>query len=305
MAEFRTVEGLSHTAIRTRNIEESVRYYTEVLGMREAFRMYRKDGTLATVYLFITPGQYLELFADGVREGITGPDVIGMNHICLMTKDIGRSYDAVLEAGGPLDSEVKRGQSQCRMFWTHDPDGTRIEIMEMPPESMQAQADEKFRLAAFRPMRRFKQQISERECIRILREERRGVLSVIGENGYPYGIPMNHWYNPEDGKLYFHGAKTGHKIDAIKNCDRVSYCVYDSGFRKEGEWALNVNSVVVFGRIKPVRDEEKAKVIGENLCRKFTNDEEYIQKELQNALPRVQCLELTIDHMTGKLVNES
>ena len=166
MAEFRTVEGLSHTAIRTRNIEESVRYYTEVLGMREAFRMYRKDGTLATVYLFITPGQYLELFADGVREGITGPDVIGMNHICLMTKDIGRSYDAVLEAGGPLDSEVKRGQSQCRMFWTHDPDGTRIEIMEMPPESMQAQADEKFRPAAFRPMRRFKQQISERECMR-------------------------------------------------------------------------------------------------------------------------------------------
>ena len=131
------------------------------------------------------------------------------------------------------------------------------------------------------------------------------MLSVIGENGYPYGIPMNHWYNPEDGKLYFHGAKTGHKIDAIKNCYRVSYCVYDSGFRKEGEWALNVNSVVVFGRIKPVLDEEKAKAIGENLCRKFTNDEEYIQKELQNALPRVQCLELTIDHMTGKLVNES
>ena len=305
MSEFLTVEGLSHAAIRTRNIMDSVRYYMEVLGMREAFRMYREDGTLATVYLSVAPGQYLELFADGVREGITGQDVIGIDHLCLMTRDIRKSYDAVLAADGPLDSEVKRGQSQCWMFWTHDPDGTRIEIMEMPPESMQAQADQKLRPIAFRPMRRFKQQISEKECIRMLREERRGVLSVIGENGYPYGIPMNHWYNPEDGKLYFHGAKTGHKIDAIKNCDRVSYCVYDSGFRKEGEWALNVNSVVVFGRIKPVRDEEKAKVIGENLCRKFTNDEEYIQKELQNALPRVQCLELTIDHMTGKLVNES
>ena len=157
----------------------------------------------------------------------------------------------------------------------------------------------------FRTMRRFKQQITEEECIRILMTEKRGVLSMIGEDGYPYGIPLNHWYNPEDGKLYFHGAKTGHKIDAIKANDKVSYCVYDAGYRKEGEWALNVNSVVIFGHIRLVTDEDKARVIGENLCRKFTDDETFIQYELQNALPRVQCLELTIDHMTGKLVNES
>lgn len=157
----------------------------------------------------------------------------------------------------------------------------------------------------FRPMRRFKQQISKEECIRILQEEKRGILSMHGEDGYPYGIPMNHWYNPEDGKLYFHGAKTGHKIDAIAGDNRVSYCVHDAGYRKEGEWALNISSVVVFGRISPVTDEEKAGMICENLCRKFTDDEEYIRKELQNALLRVQCLELTVDHMTGKLVNES
>lgn len=157
----------------------------------------------------------------------------------------------------------------------------------------------------FRPMRRFKQQISEEECLRILREERRGVLSMLGEDGYPYGIPMNHWYNPEDGKIYFHGARTGHKIDAIRRNGKVSYCVYDAGYRREGEWSLNVNSVVVFGRISLVADEEKARIIGRNLCLKFTDDEEYIQKELENSLPRVQCLELTIDHMTGKLVNES
>ena len=139
--KFRTVAGLSHVAIRTRRISASVRYYTEVLGLREAFRMFREDGSLATVYLSIAPGQYLELFSDGTREGITGPDVIGLCHLCLMTKDIRRSFDAVKAAGGPLDSEIKRGQSQCWMFWTHDPDGTRIEIMEMPPESFQAQAD--------------------------------------------------------------------------------------------------------------------------------------------------------------------
>ena len=157
----------------------------------------------------------------------------------------------------------------------------------------------------FRSMRRIKQQISEEECVRILREEKRGVLSMHGEDGYPYGIPLDHWYNEEDGKLYFHGAKSGHKIDAIAKDNRVSYCVYDAGYRREGEWALNISSVVAFGRISPVTDEAKAAVICENLCRKFTDDEEYIRKELTNAMPRVQCLELTIDHMTGKLVNEA
>ena len=157
----------------------------------------------------------------------------------------------------------------------------------------------------FREMRRIKQQISGEECVRILREEKRGVLSMHGEDGYPYGIPMNHWYNPEDGKLYFHGAKTGHKMDAVTKDNRVSYCVHDAGYRKEGEWALNIRSVVVFGRISPVIDEEKAREIGIHLCRKFTDDEEYIQKEVRDALPRAQCLELTIDHMTGKLVHEA
>ena len=157
----------------------------------------------------------------------------------------------------------------------------------------------------FRPMRRFKQQISEAECIRILKEQPRGVLSLIGDDGYPYGIPLDHWYCEEDGRLYFHGAKEGHKIDAIASCDKVSYCVMDEGFRKEGEWALNINSVIVFGRISLVTDPEKAKLICTNITRKFTDDEAYLAHELEHAFPRVQCLELTPEHMTGKLVNES
>jgi len=157
----------------------------------------------------------------------------------------------------------------------------------------------------FRNMRRFKQQIGEEDCIRILKEEPRGVLSLLGEDGYPYGIPLNHWYCEEDGKIYFHGAREGHKIDALKACDKVSYCVYDQGYRKEGEWALNINSVVIFGRIAFVTDEDKARMICDRLSRKFTDDEEYIQHELAHHLSRVLCLELTIEHMTGKLVNES
>ena len=128
---------------------------------------------------------------------------------------------------------------------------------------------------------------------------------MSGDGGYPYGIPMNHWYCEEDGKLYFHGAKEGHKTDAISQNDKVSFCVYDKGYRREGEWALNISSVVVFGRIKPVADEAKARRICEMLTRKFTDDEAYIYKELEKSFSRVRCLELTIEHMSGKLVNES
>ena len=157
----------------------------------------------------------------------------------------------------------------------------------------------------FRAMRRFKQQISDEECKEVLIFEPRGVLSVIGDEGYPYGIPMDHWYSEADGRLYFHCAKEGHKLDAIRACDKVSYCVMDKGFRREGEWALNIRSVVVFGRIKIVEDEAKRIEIGTNLCRKFTDDESYIEHEVRNALPRALCLELTPEHITGKMVNES
>ena len=157
----------------------------------------------------------------------------------------------------------------------------------------------------FRKMRRFKQQISESECKEVLKTETRGVLSVIGDNGFPYGIPLNHYYCESDGKLYFHGAKEGHKIDAINNCNKVCYTVYDKGYRKDGEWALNVKSVVVFGRIGIVTDADKTKEICTELCRKFTDDEVYLQRELDSSLSHVLCLELTPEHMTGKLVNES
>ena len=138
---FQPVSGLSHVAIRTRSILDSVRYYTDILSLKEAFRMYREDGSLATVYLILAPGQYLELFTGGSRDPSAGPDQVGFCHICLMTRDIRKSFEVVRQAGGPLDSEIRRGKSNCWMFWTHDPDGTQIEIMEMPPESMQAQAD--------------------------------------------------------------------------------------------------------------------------------------------------------------------
>ena len=157
----------------------------------------------------------------------------------------------------------------------------------------------------FREMRRFKQQISEEECIQVLKEQKRGVLSVLGDDGYPYGVPMDHWYDENAHKLYFHCAKEGHKLDAINACDKVSYCVLDDGSPIDGDWAIRFNSVIVFGRMRIVTDDNKKREICANLCRKFVNDEAFIQGEIEKGFPRVNCLELNIGHMTGKRIKES
>ncbi len=157
----------------------------------------------------------------------------------------------------------------------------------------------------FREMLRKKQQLTQEACIEILKKEPRGVLSVLGDDGYPYGMPMNHYYCEEDGNIYFHSGKNGHRVDAVKHCDKASFCVYDGGFRREGEWALNISSVIVFGRIELIEDQEKIYKIARLLSYKFTNDEEYIEREIQKSGPGTMMFALVPEHMTGKLVKES
>ena len=99
----------------------------------------------------------------------------------------------------------------------------------------------------FRELVRKKKQLSHEACVEVLETERRGVLSVIGDMGYPYGTPMNHFYNAEDGNIYFHCGKLGHRLDALRACDKVSFTVYDEGKAEDGDWALNVSSGIVFG----------------------------------------------------------
>ncbi len=156
----------------------------------------------------------------------------------------------------------------------------------------------------FRKMRRFKQQLTEEECIRILTEEPRGVLAVSGDDGYPYALPITHCYDRKNHSIVFHGAKAGHKADSIKRNDKVSFCVYDKGFVKEGDWALNIKSVIVFGRMKLVEDKDRALEICRLLGNKFYPTPESVETEIERDFSRVQCLELEIEHMTGKLVNE-
>ena len=156
----------------------------------------------------------------------------------------------------------------------------------------------------FREMLRTKQAIDREECIEILKETKRGVLSLIGDDGYPYGVPINHYYDERDGKIYFHGGMRGHRIDALGNSDKVTFCVMDDGVREEGEWFLRFRSVIVFGRAELVTDTERIYDISRRLCYKFTDDEAYIEHELRFSGPRTSMVCLTPEHMSGKRVKE-
>ena len=157
----------------------------------------------------------------------------------------------------------------------------------------------------FREMNRKKQQLPSETCVEILKKEPRGILSLLGDDGYPYGVPLDHWYCEADGCIYFHSGKRGHKTDALKNCNKASFCVMDAGFRREGEWALNIRSVIVFGRIAIVEDFDDAIAITRQLSLKYTSDREFIEREIRESGKNVLVFRLIPEHITGKLVNES
>lgn len=157
----------------------------------------------------------------------------------------------------------------------------------------------------FREITRKKQKLEKEEIIRILVAEKRGVLSVLGDDGYPYGLPINYWYNEENGYVYFHSGKSGHKVDAIASNNKVSFCVYDKGYKRDGEWALNISSVIVFGKIFVVEDEAVAQNAYRKLSLKFTSDTDYIDSEIQKFARATLCYELRPEHISGKIVNEA
>ena len=154
----------------------------------------------------------------------------------------------------------------------------------------------------FRPMRRAGQQLPEENCIAILKKAPRGVLSLLGDEGYPYGVPLDYVY--EDGVLYFHCAKEGHKIDALKGCDKASFCVLDEGRKEEGEWWYHFESVIVFGRIRPVEEEKEKLQALQLIGGKYFPDPSVTEKEILKNGARVQILALKVEHMTGKHVRE-
>jgi len=162
-------------------------------------------------------------------------------------------------------------------------------------------------MSNFREMRRKRQQLSEEESIGILQKATAGTLALLGDNGYPYAVPISYVY--ADGKLYFHSALSGHKVDAIRNCDKASFCVIDKDDVQPEKYTTYFRSVIAFGRIHIIEDDleklETARLLGD---RYNPNQEEALQKELEKGLSRMVMIRFDIEYLTGKeaieLVNQ-
>ena len=152
----------------------------------------------------------------------------------------------------------------------------------------------------FREMRRKRQQLTEAECIVILMKNTSGVLAVLGDDGYPYAVPLSYIY--DNGSLYFHCAKSGHKLDAVKNCDKVSFCVTDQDLVVPEKYTTYFRSVIVFGRASIVEREDEIRSAIGKLAVKYNPDDSkenrdsFIEKEY-----KAMCMvKIQIEHMTGK-----
>ena len=157
----------------------------------------------------------------------------------------------------------------------------------------------------FRKMRRIPQALSHEEMIDLLKKETRGVMSVQGDDGYPYGFPINHYYDEEANKIYIHGANFGHRVDAVKRDPKVSYCVFGQEYQVEGDWAKYVKSVIVFGKAELIEEQDEVIRISRLLCDKFPCPPEYVEHEIEKDAPRTLVIAINIEDMNGKLVHEA
>ncbi|GHV07664.1 hypothetical protein FACS189485_18310 [Spirochaetia bacterium] len=138
------ITRIGHQAIRARDIEATAKFYREVLGMKEAFRMQNPEGTkLGSIHMFVAPSQYIEIFPNGEEEFKPGKTTIGHSHMCFEVDDAAKTLEEFRARGAPIDVELKKGYSKCIQFWTHDPDGNSMEFMELPPDSKQVEANKR------------------------------------------------------------------------------------------------------------------------------------------------------------------
>ena len=151
----------------------------------------------------------------------------------------------------------------------------------------------------FRPMRRFRQQLSDDESVGILMKATSGTLALLGDNGYPYAVPISYVY--AEGKLYFHSALSGHKVDAICSCDKASFCVIEQDDIRPKEYTTYFRSVIAFGRIHIVEDDAEKLSAARLLSERYNpGDEEGFQKELEKGFARMLIIRFDIEHLTGK-----
>lgn len=152
----------------------------------------------------------------------------------------------------------------------------------------------------FREMRRIKQQLSAEEAVEVLNRCATGVLGVNGDDGYPYTVPVNYVY--QDGKIFFHCAKDGHKTDSIQRNDKVTFCVVDKDEVIQKTFSTHYPSVEVFGRARILTGDSEKRAALESLIQKYSPDyPEEGQKEIDDAFGRVCIVEITVEHLTGKV----
>jgi len=154
-------------------------------------------------------------------------------------------------------------------------------------------------MSEFREMRRKRQQLSDEESVGILQRSTSGTLALLGDNGYPYAVPISYVYS--EGKLYFHSALTGHKVDAIKNHDKASFCVIDKDDVQPEKYTTFFRSVIAFGQIRIIEDETEKLAIARLLGNRYNpNQDEALQKEIEHGQNRMLAIRFDIEHLTGK-----
>ena len=157
----------------------------------------------------------------------------------------------------------------------------------------------------FRPVRKKANEISVEEAKKLLRESRRGVLAVNGDDGYPYAVPINYLYDEETQEIIFHGSKVGHKVDALKRSDKVCFTVYgDETVETDEAWAPFLKSAVVFGRCRLVADRGESDALCKKFAMKFYPTEKMVDDEVATSGKAVRMFRLQIEHISGKKVQE-
>ncbi len=153
---------------------------------------------------------------------------------------------------------------------------------------------------AFRPMRRNKQELSKQECESVLKRGTSGVLALLGDGGYPYAVPLSYVY--ADGRFFFHCAKTGHKLDAIRKEEKASFCVIDQDKVVPEKFTTYFRSVIAFGRVRILEEESEILEAIERLAVKYSPEESAAsrQEEIRRSRAALCMLELTVEHMSGK-----
>lgn len=153
----------------------------------------------------------------------------------------------------------------------------------------------------FRKIRKIKNEIDKEAVDSLLHSCRRGVLSMNGEDGYPYAIPVNYYYDEANQKIYFHGAKAGYKVDCLNKCDKVCFTVFGNESIKDLAWAPYVQSVVVFGRCHLIDTDNE---VLKTFVMKYYPSVDVADKAIEEGVEFVQMYEITIEHKSGKQVQE-